>query len=85
MTNQQKIDTLKKCFEDTIWMSIRYAHGRHTYAPGMVRDAVKNFKKVFPDWKPREDKALENPWESESGDIFQAITIPSDYLNDLFV
>jgi hypothetical protein len=26
---------------DLLWMARRYAHGRHTYAPGIVRDAVK--------------------------------------------
>lgn len=40
MTETQKIETLKKCFEDVVWMAVRYAHGRMTYAPPhMVRDA----------------------------------------------
>lgn len=45
MTKDKKIETLKHCFEEVIWMAIRYAHGRHTYAPGMVRDAVKNINR----------------------------------------
>jgi len=58
MTDKQKIETLRRCFEETIWMAIRYAHGRNTYAPSMVRDAVNAFKTVFPDWKLREDKVV---------------------------
>lgn len=47
MTDKEKIAMLKKCFEDTIWMAIRYAHGRHTYAPSMVRDSINDFKRYF--------------------------------------
>lgn len=75
-----KEETLKKCFEDVIWMAIRYADGRHTYAPGMVRDAIKNFKTIFPDWKLRNDVTIKPPDESEiSGFNFR-----DDYLDDLF-
>ena len=80
MTDKQKIETLKRCFDDTIWMAIRYAHGRHTYAPSMVRDAVNNFKKVFPDWKLKEDKVIESP---DKGTI-NGFSLRSDYLDDLF-
>jgi len=55
MTETKKIEMLKKCFEDVVWMAVRYAHGRMTYATYMVRDAVKEFKKVFPDWEMKED------------------------------
>ena len=71
MTKEQ---ILKKCFEDTIWMAIRYAHGRHTYAPEMVREAVKNFKSLYPEWKLREDKTI-----FRKGGGFE-----SDNLTDLF-
>lgn len=80
MTNKEKIAKLKQAFDDTIWMAIRYAHGRHTYAPGMVRDAITGFKEVFPDWKPREDITIHPPEK----DILQGIIIRSDYLDDLF-
>jgi len=46
MTDKQKIEKLKNVFEETIWMAIRYADGRHTYAPSKVRDAVKQFQMV---------------------------------------
>jgi hypothetical protein len=81
MTKDEKIKILKECFEDTIWMSIRYAHGRSTYAPSMVRLAVNNFKKVFPDWKPKEDITIKDTWEVENESI---ISLREDYLNDLF-
>lgn len=79
MTKDEKIKILSHCFEEVIWMAIRYADGRHTYAPGMVRDAIKSFKKVNPDWNPREDKTLEKPSEDELG----GISFYSDYLWDL--
>ena len=56
----KEIDILKKAYEDVIWMAIRYANGRATYAPSMVRDSVKEFQKVFPGWKPRYDLTLKS-------------------------
>lgn len=79
MTKDKKIETLKQCFEDTIWMAIRYADGRHTYAPSMVRDAVKNFKEIFPDWKLKHDITIEEPEKKPTG-----LAHSSDYLFDLF-
>lgn len=80
MKDKEKLERVRQCFEDTIWMAIRYADGRHTYAPGMVRDAVKSFQKVFPDWKPKEDFTIEKPTEKET----YGFTLKSDYLHDLF-
>ena len=71
---------VRKAYEDTIWMAIRYAHGRHTYAPYMVRDAVKNFKEVFPDFELKEDKTIAIPKYEEFG----IANLESDYLHDLF-
>jgi hypothetical protein len=39
-------------------MAIRYANGRHTYDPSMVREAVNAFKEVFPDWQLKADKTI---------------------------
>jgi hypothetical protein len=81
MTDKKKIEVLKQCFEDTIWMAIRYAHGRHTYAPSMVRDAVNRYKEIFPDFKLNEDQTLEPiPTEKLGGFLI----LKDDYLNDLF-
>jgi hypothetical protein len=79
MTDKQKIQILEKAFTNTIWMAIRYADGRHTYAPDTVRTAVKDFQKVFPGWKPRKDIAIGPPKETE----FKGISFKSDYLHDL--
>jgi len=74
--NEKEI--LKKAFEDVIWAAIRYAHGRHTYAPDMVRDAVRDFQKVFPEWKPKRDITIEPPEKLRSP------VLRLDYLDDLF-
>ena len=79
MTDKEKIKVLKKCFEDTIWMAIRYAHGRNTYAPSMIREAVKSFQFIFPEWKPKHDVAIESP---DPKDI-KGMNFRSDYLDDL--
>lgn len=57
------LDILKEAYTEIIWMAIRYAHGRHTYAPSTVRDSIEQFQKVFPDWKPRYDKTLKDDRE----------------------
>lgn len=80
MTDKQKIKILKECFEDTIWMAIRYANGRHTYAPSTVRMQIQNFKKVFPEFELKFDRTIEKPSE----DMLIGIAIPTDYLYDLF-
>lgn len=80
MTDKEKIAILKKCYTETIWMAIRYAHGRHTYAPSMVRDSINDFKKVFPDWKLQEDKVVQPPSEKEVGVVS---FFRDDYLDDL--
>ena len=81
MTYKEKIEILKKCYAETIWMAIRYAHGRHTYAPSMVRDSINDFKKVFPDWKLEEDKVVKPPSVNE----IDGVSFRDDYLDDLFL
>ena len=76
------LDILKEAYTDVIWMAIRYAHGRQTYAPSTVRDSIKNFQKVFPDWKPRYDRTLKDDRElRESMKI--KIRDVGDWLDDL--
>lgn len=81
MTDKEKITILKNCYTEIIWMAIRYAHGRHTYAPSMVRDSINDFKKVFPDWKLKEDSVIKPPSENELG----GMSFRDDYLDDLFL
>jgi hypothetical protein len=77
--SEEDIQTLRQCYEDVIWMAIRYADGRHTYSPGMVRESVRNFKRIFPDFKLREDITLTKPEDIETNTIASR----SDYLYDL--
>lgn len=77
MKDQEK---LKLCFEKVIWMAIRYAHGRSTYAPSEVRDAINKFKEVFPDWELKDDHTIKPP--EEGG--FVGAKMRGDFLDDLF-
>ena len=70
-------EILIQIVKDIMWMSVRYAHGRHTYAPSMVRDAMKHFKKICPDYKYR-DVTIKPPDHECIGMDFR-----SDYLDDL--
>jgi hypothetical protein len=71
---------LQSAIEDILWMAARYAHGRHTYAPSMVRDSVAVFKDVFPDFKIKQDHVIESPADDEVG----GLSFRSDYLDDIF-
>lgn len=75
-----KMKSLKSAYEDVIWMAVRYAHGRHTYAPSMVRNSIEKFKKIFPDFELREDKTIEPPKKHERN----SFSLRDDYLDDLF-
>ena len=83
----KEVDILKKAYEDVIWMAIRYANGRATYAPSMVRDSIKEFQKVFPDWKPRYDMTLKSDRRMVEGDESEhgssRINVKGDWLDDL--
>jgi hypothetical protein len=78
MTDQEK---LKEAFEDVIWMAARYANGRSTYAPSMVRDAVKAFKEVYPEWEMRPDLMVMSEHQQSSKETFN---LESDWLVDLY-
>ena len=71
---------LQSAIEEILWMAARYAHGRHTYAPSMVRDSVAVFKDVFPDCKIKQDRVIESPADDEVG----GLSFRSDYLDDIF-
>ena len=70
---------LYRVVNDILWMAVRYAHGRHTYAPGVIRHSVKTMKRLYPDWKLKKDVTILPPTEKETGMILK-----EDYLNDLF-
>jgi len=83
----KEIDTLKEAYEDVIWMAIRYANGRATYAPSMIRDSVKKFQEVFPDWKPRCDPTLKSDRQmiedAESKSDLRSMNFKGDWSDDL--
>lgn len=80
MKDKEKIEILKSAFEDIVWMAIRYADGRHTYAPHMVRSAVKKFQSVFPGWNPKKDTTI----TPQDRDELTGFKLNGDYLYDLF-
>jgi len=68
-------DIIKRIF----WMSARYAHGRPTYAPGIVRECYWKLRSLYPDFRLN-DKTLEPPTEK---DLKKRLVLRSDYLDDL--
>lgn len=77
------LDILKEAYTEVIWMAIRYAHGRQTYAPSTVRSSIKNFQKVFPDWKPWRDRTLKDDRERMEGSFTDLVPLKEDWLDDL--
>ena len=53
-----KTEILKKIIEDTFWMARRYANGRRTYAPMMVREAYNLLKEHFPEITIKKDVVI---------------------------
>lgn len=78
--NKIQENRLKEIASDLLWMAARYAHGRHTFAPSTVREAVKDLKKMWPDFRVKEDPVIEVPKPEEVG----GISFRSDYLDDVF-
>ncbi len=76
-STEQKNKILKEIIRDLIWMAVRYAHGRHTYAPHVVRDAMNKFKKLYPNYIFR-DVTIKAP---EHG--LKRMGLRGDYLDDL--
>lgn len=72
LTKENK--NLKYIIQEIFWMARRYAHGRHTYAPSIVRECYKTIKEKYPDIKIKKDDTLHlknRPYSLEQ-----------DYLND---
>lgn len=70
---------LWEIIHDLIWMAARYAHGRHTYAPSIIRDSVKKLKVMDQKFKMRKDVTIEAPEHELKGFDFR-----NDYLDDLY-
>ena len=79
ITLKQKVACLEQIVKDTFWMARRYAHGRHTYAPCMVRDSYYLLKKYFPELVPDFDVTLDDLFYTEE----EYSGRQEDYLNDI--
>lgn len=73
-TPREKI--LEQIVRETFWMARRYAHGRHTYAPGIIREAYLSLKANGIDIK--HDTVIKPPDEKCLGGFI----LRSDYLDD---
>ena len=71
---------LQSAIENILWMAARYAHGRHTYAPSMVRESVEVFTSIFPEFKIYQDRIIKPPTDDNLG----GCSFRSDYLDDIF-
>jgi hypothetical protein len=79
--NSKKEQQLLSVINDTLWMAIRYADCRHTFAPSIVRDAVKTMKRLYPDFKLKPDVTIKPPGPDDVG----GFRFRDDYLDDLFL
>lgn len=77
---QQREMALKYIINEILWQAARYAHGRHTFAPSIIRDTVKTMQRLYPDWKPKKDHVIEPPEKDEVG----GMSFREDYLDDIF-
>jgi len=75
MTKREK--ELVSFIDDLLWMAARYAHGRHTYAPAVIRDVIDHMRSIYPEWRPKRDLMIKPRQPDESG-------FDSDYLDDIF-
>lgn len=76
---------LKRIVDLTFWMARRYASGRHTYAPGMVRDAW-DIINSHPEWgltdATRYDDVVWSDTERDRRPDGTLPGLPGDYLAD---
>lgn len=56
----------------------RYAHGRHTYVPGVIRRIYHTIKEKYPSIYIRRDETVKPPKENTGGMNFR-----DDYLDDI--
>jgi hypothetical protein len=77
---QEDEKRLKAAIEDILWMAARYAHGRQTYASSIVRESVKTFLDIYPDFNIKQDCVIAPPREED----IQGLSFRSDYLDDIF-
>jgi len=77
---REKIAT---AFRSIAWMAFRYANGRRTTAPMTVREAVRRFQEVYPDWVPEADQTLRSDRLRHSAEAHGGGSLDDDWLDDL--
>ena len=78
LDKRNDVISLYRLVNDILWMAVRYAHGRHTYALGIIRHSVKTMHRLYPDWNLKKDEIILPPTEKETGMILK-----EDYLDEL--
>lgn len=73
---ERENEDMRQIIKDIFWMARRYAHGRHTYAPGIIRDAYKYI--TLKGIKIDHDTTLKSPEPGEIG----GMSFRGDYLDD---
>ena len=81
MNDRKNLKLMREAFESIIWMAIRYAHGRHTFAPDIVREAIAKVEEIFPDFELKKDDTIESPREDG---LYPCYVSRKDWLDDLF-
>ena len=78
MTLEEENKILRRVIQDTFWMARRYAHGRHTYVPSIIRENYKIIKELGIIIKP--DTTIKPATDREKGEFGY---FPTDYLDDI--
>ena len=76
MNKDERIRALEYVIKETFWMARRYAHGRNTYTPQVIRDSYNLLKRLGIDI--RHDITIQPPTEDE----IKGMTFRTDYLDD---
>jgi len=78
---EKEIEVLKYIIKNILWMSVRYSHSRHTYAPGIIRECVSLLKNLYPNEQfLRPDRTIQPPSPEE---LKNPMVLRSDWLDDL--
>lgn len=68
---------LENIVAELFFWARRYAHGRHTYLPDVIRRIYKTITEKYPSIYIRRDETIKPPTENTSGMFFR-----DDYLDD---
>jgi hypothetical protein len=82
MTNKEmkiRINKLEKIIQDTFWMARRYAHGRHTYTPSIIRENY-NLIKELGNIPVAHDATINPPMYN---DLSEGANFREDWLDDI--